>query len=237
MSFQRLHGVRRTTRHEPARRRQKRRERDLIAAHQKNQHPPHHSRSAPATNPSPIRVISRRSSANVTRYATGRARMMASNEPMRGRISTRAISRSRRLSRLRATAVSAYLGTMNPTRPPPLPPPPPGCPRGEAIHRSSRLSVRMRFPSRVTRSNSARRVNRCGRVNRRRSGACVLRRKPNGQPLPTLLATPTQYLTPPTRRHPLQKSMRANAALVPRTIRWLAHVLTPMRVPFTTDRT
>lgn len=228
VSLQRFHGVRRTTRHESARRWQQGRQRDLITAHQKNQHPPHHSRSAPETSLSPIRVSSRRSSANVTRYATARARMMASNEPIRGRISNRATSRNRRFNRLRATAVCAYLGTMNPTR---------GWPRGEAIHRSSRLSVRIRFPSRVTRSISAPRVNRCGRVNRRRSGARVLRRKPNGQPLPTLLPTPTQYLTPPPRRHPLQKSVRANPALVPRTIRWLAHVLTPIRVPFAANRT
>lgn len=150
--------------------------------------------------------------------------MMASNEPIRGRISCRAISRNRRLSRLRATAVCAYFGTMNPTR---------GCPRGEAIHRSSRLSVRMRFPSRVTRSNSTLRVSRRGRENRRRSGACVLRRKPNGQPLPTLLPTTAQYLTPPPCRHPLHESVRANAPLISRTIRWLAHVPAPMRFPVT----
>ncbi len=236
VSLQRFHGVRRTARHESARRWQQGRQRDLITAHQKNQHPPHHSRSTPETSLSPIRVSSRRSSANVTRYATARARMMTSSGPIRGRISNRAISRNRRFSRFRATADSAYLGTMNPTRPSPSPRPP-ECPRGEAIHRSSRLSVRIRFPSRVTRSISARRVNRCGRANRRRSGARVLRRKPNGQPLPTLLATPTQYLTPPPRRHPLQKSVRANPALVPRTIRWLAHVLTPIRVPFAANRT
>src|SRR5919199_2870309 len=56
-----------------------------------------------------------------------------------------------------------------------------------------------------------------------RSGAGVLARQFDRQPLAPLLAAAAEDLTPPPRRHPRAEAVRADAALVTRTVGWLAH--------------
>lgn len=73
------------------------------------------------------------------------------------------------------------------------------------------------------RSRSAPRVKRLARTNRRWLGGRVLRRQFDRQLLTPLLATAAEYSAPPPRFHARTEAMRAEAALVPRTIRRLAH--------------
>ena len=53
------------------------------------------------------------------------------------------------------------------------------------------------------------------------SGASVLRRQRNGEPLPALLPSAGQHRPTPAGGHPRAKPMLVDAAFVPRTIRWL----------------
>jgi hypothetical protein len=121
-------------------------------------------------------------------------------------------SRNRRRNLFRSTTDCLYFGTTTPTR---------ACANGETAIRTSRCPVFIRFPVRFTNSISGARDNRCAREKVLR--ACVLRRQPDCQLLPSLLAAACQYLTPPSRRHPLAKSVRPNAALIPRPICGIAH--------------
>src|SRR3954468_18114495 len=96
--------------------------------------------------------------------------------------------------------------------------------RGEARTRTSRCTVRIRFPSRTTVCRSCPRVSRWRRGNPKPSlGAGVLVRKPYGEALPPLLATTTQYCASPLRFHARAESVRLDPALVTRTIGGLAH--------------
>ena len=127
-------------------------------------------------------------SGNDARYASGRMRITTSATRSRGRSRVRDSSRRRRLMRFLATAVCRWRGTMSPTR---------VCSlteraRGEAIARTSRNLVRMRFPSCATRCSSAPRVIRARRGKLcdalGATGACVLVRDADGELLPSLLA-------------------------------------------------
>jgi hypothetical protein len=136
-----------------------------------------------------------------------------------GRRRVRTSSRSRRFKRLRSTADPAYRGTTIPTR---------GCPRGEAIARTSRCAVRIRFPSRATPWSSAPRASRWlrGKLSPSRdsrSGAGVFTRDPNGQPLPPFLPTAAEGLAPPLRRHASTEPVRTGAPLVTGTVGGLTH--------------
>lgn len=73
------------------------------------------------------------------------------------------------------------------------------------------------------RSRSAPRVILLARAYRRLLGGRVLRRQLDRQPLAPLLAAPAQNCASPLGLHAGVESMLANPALVPRTIRRLAH--------------
>jgi hypothetical protein len=152
-------------------------------------------------------------------YAAGLARITRSTAGSSASVESsrrRTSSRNRRLRRLRSTAVCLYLGTMKPTR---------GCDRAEARTLASRFKPgggsRTRFPVRRTAASSALLVSRYARGNASR--ACVLRRKPNGQPLAPLLATTTQSFASPAGRHARAKPVRLDSTLVAGTIRGLSH--------------
>jgi hypothetical protein len=152
-------------------------------------------------------------------YASGRARMTTSTDAVVDRRCTRTSSRKRRFSRLRSTADPEYRGTMIPTR---------GCPRVEVVARTSRCMVRIRFPSRATLWSSTPRVSRWLRGKLSpwrgcRSGAGVLARDPNSQPLPPFLPTAAESLASPLRRHTSAEPMCTSASLVTGTIGGLTH--------------
>ena len=135
-----------------ARRRQQRRQRDLISANEQDHHGAHERTYAPgvlAVTRDSIVFTSRRNASIVALYASRRARMEISiaarsgnggNARSDGNSSTRTSSRSRRFRRLRSTAECWCRGTTIPTR---------GQSRGEASTRTSRYTVRIRFPSRM----------------------------------------------------------------------------------------
>jgi hypothetical protein len=160
------------------------------------------------------------SALNDAAYASERARITTSTDGAPARNRVRTSSRNRRFNRLRSTADPEYRGTTIPTR---------GCPRGEAIARTSRCMVRTRFPSRATPCSSIPRVSRWLRGKRRpcrdscRSGAGVLARDPNSQPLPALLSATAESLAPPLCGHASAESMRPDAPLVTGTIGGLTH--------------
>ncbi len=141
----------------------------------------------------------------------------------------RVISRSLRLRRLRSTEDWRCLGTTIPTR---------RCPRREreALTRTSRCSVRRRFPVRAIARNSVPRVMRrlrgkwadvCGwcyeLLLQSALCACVLGREPYRQLLPPFLAAACKYLTAPFIGHTKTKTVGSNTALVARTVGWLTH--------------
>lgn len=86
------------------------------------------------------------------------------------------------------------------------------------------------------RSRSARRVSRARRGNRRLLGARVLRRQLYREPLATLLAAAAEDVTPPAGFHPGSEPVSTNAALVPRTVRGLAHSNSPRATEFRGER-
>ena len=161
----------------------------------------------------------RTSAASVSKlavYASRRLRITTSTGGRTGSMAHRASSRSRRFNRLRSTLVCPCFGTISPTR---------GCGRGEATARNSRCSVRMRFPSRAMTRMSASRVSLRLRGNRKASGAGVLARQLNREPLTPFLPAPAQNFSPPTCRHPRAKAMRLDTALVTGTVRGLTHAV------------
>src|SRR6476620_1453272 len=96
--------------------------------------------------------------------------------------------------------------------------------RGEARTRTSRCTVRIRFPSRMTVCRSWPRVNRWRRGNPKPSlSAGVLVRKLHSEALPPLLATTAEYFASPLRFHARAESVRLDPALVTRTIGGLTH--------------
>src|SRR5215213_7281867 len=97
----------------------------------------------------------------------------------------------------------------------------------------SKCRLRIRFPSRMTASISLLRVSRNWRENRAReacpepaegSGAGVLAREAHRQDLAALLPAAAEYCASPLGFHARAESVRANAALVPGTIRGLTHL-------------
>src|SRR4051812_6264309 len=101
----------------------------------------------------------------------------------------------------------------------------PEIPRGEARTRTSRCTVRIRFPSRMTVWMSRPRVSRWRRGKSKPSlRACVLVWQLNGEALTTLLATTAENCTSPLGFHACAESVRLDAALVPGTICRLTHV-------------
>ena len=142
-----------------------------------------------------------------------------------GRRLRRVSSRSLRLSRLRSVVVRPRFGTTIPTR---------GCAKGEAIARTSRSFVRVRFPFRNTAVRSAFPVRRWDGGNRNPSGAGVLRRQLNGEALAPLLATTAQCFPSPSRRHTRPKPVGFDAALITGTVGRLTHEISNLQV--TTSR-
>jgi len=145
---------------------------------------------------------------------------MATSAPIRARSvgssSSRTSSRSRRLSRLRSTADRWCRGTTIPIR---------ETPRGEAMNRTSRCTVRIRFPSRMTCCKSWPRVSRERRGKPEPSlRACVLVWQLNGEALAPLFTATAENCTSPLGFHARAESVRLDAALVPGTIRRLTHV-------------
>jgi hypothetical protein len=156
---------------------------------------------------------------NDAAYASGRARMTTSTDSVVDRRRVRTSSRKRRFSRLRSTADPEYRGTTIPTR---------GCPRGEATTRTSRCMVRIRFPSRTTPWSSTPRVSRWLRGKASlcrgcRSGAGVLARDPNSQPLSPFLPAAAESLASPFRGHASAEPMCPGAPLVTGTVGGLTH--------------
>jgi hypothetical protein len=145
--------------------------------------------------------------------------MTTSTDGVAGRRRVRTSSRSRLFNRLRSAADPEYRGTMIPTR---------GCPRGEAIARTSRCMVRSRLPSLATLWSCAPRVSRWlrgkpspGRAGQ--SGAGVFARDLNGQPLPPFLPAPAESLASPLRGHASAEPVRTSAPLVAGTVGGLTH--------------
>jgi hypothetical protein len=156
-------------------------------------------------------------------YASGRMRITTSAVRWSGRSRVRDSSRRRRLIRFLATAVCRWRGTIRPTRVCRTV----ECARGEAIARTSRNLVRMRFPSRATRCSSAPRVIRARRGKLcdalGASGACVLVRDTDGELLPSLLAAACKGLATPLGLHTRTKPVRLEPSRVSRTVGRLSH--------------
>jgi hypothetical protein len=141
--------------------------------------------------------------------------------------STRANSRSRRLSKFRNTAECLKRGTISPTLVPPRDPS--ECAKGEAAARTSMYLVRMRFPSRATRCNSAPCVIRALR-GKLSDALSVLRSSvfiwnTNRQLLPSLLAPTSKRCTTPLRFHTRTETVRLEPPCVARAVSWLSHLL------------
>jgi len=140
-----------------------------------------------------------------------------------GRIRVLDSSRRRRLTRFLATADCRKRGTTSPIRARV----PGGCARGEAMARTSRNVVRIRFPSCVIRCSSAPRVIRARRGNPSDawgvSGSGVLIRNTNRQLLPSLLPAAGKGLPTPFGFHSRTKPVRLEAPRVARAIGRLSH--------------
>lgn len=214
--LERADRISRTTRIITARRREQWRDAHLIQSHEQYQDGFHARvpRTALVTA-----SISAANEANVSPYAAGVTRITRSTAGSSANVASsrrRTNSRSRRLRRLRSTAVCLYLGTMKPTR---------GCDRAEARTLASRFEPgggsRTRFPVRRTAASSALLVSRYARGNASR--ACVLGGQLHGQPLAPFFATTTQSFTPPPGRHARAKPVRLDPTLISGTISWLTH--------------
>src|SRR5690606_11706140 len=217
----RLLRVRRTRGRIPARRLQPRRHRHPVSLDQHQEESREQRRSTHFTSCAS-------SSANVAPYASRRARTSTSNaspaSTSRGNTCTRRISRSRRFSRFRSTALCLYRGTTTPIR---------GCATGETEVKTSRWLVLLRFPRWNSRRNSRLRVIRYARGNRlRRAPPCgaeltclsgLLRAGLDDEPLATLLPPTAQHRPPGARRHPRPKPMLVLALPVVRVVRGLSH--------------
>jgi hypothetical protein len=163
--------------------------------------------------------MSASSALNDAVYASGRARMTTSTDSAVGRRRVRTSSRSRLFNRFRSTADPEYRGTTIPTR---------GCPRGEAVARTSRCIVRIRLPSLATPWSSAPRVSRWlrGKPSPRRdgrSGAGVFAGDLNAQPLSPFLPAAAERLASPLRRHASAEPVRTSAPLVAGAVGGFTH--------------
>ena len=120
-------------------------------------------------------------------------------------------------------AVCFSFGTMSPTRVRG----PSGYTRGEAVARTSRCVVRMRFPSRAIRCNSTPRVIRASRGKPSGVGgvlrAGVLVRDADRQLLAALLAAARQRCAAPLGLHSSTKSVRPEPPRVARAVCGLSH--------------
>jgi hypothetical protein len=172
------------------------------------------------------RPMSTASASNGAAYASGRILRTTSTARADGSIFNRASSRRRRLSWFRATAECLNRGTTRPIRSP-AQCGTDGCARGEAATRTSRCVVRMRFPSRAMRCNSAPRVIRAsrGKLNDAEGvlGSSVLIRDANRELLPSLLATAGQRGTSPLRFHSRTKTVRLEPPRIARAVGRLTH--------------
>jgi len=169
------------------------------------------------------------SSGNDAPYASGRMRITTSAARSKGRSRVRDSSRSRRLTRFLATAVCRWRGTIRPT----LVCVPAERAKGEAVARTSRRTVRMRFPSCAIRCSSAPRVIRARRGKPSdalgASGSCVLVRDTDGELLPSLLAAASKGLTTPLGLHTRTKPVRLEPSRVSRTVGRLSHDCSSVR--------
>jgi len=151
-------------------------------------------------------------------------RSTTSAERSAGSRRCRVSSRSWRLRRFRLTADCLNRGTMSPTRIRV----PGKRTRGEAAARTSRFVVRMRFPSREMRCNSAPRVIRACRgkpsdvwaVLRAR----VLVRDTDRELLPSLLAAAGQCRAAPFSLHARTETVRLEPSRIARTVSGLPHI-------------
>jgi hypothetical protein len=139
-----------------------------------------------------------------------------------GSSARRQSSRSRRFSRFRSTAECACFGMTSPIR---------ACGRREreATTRTSKCSVRSRFPSRAIFRRSAPRVMRRPGSNVSWLRAGVLTRKLYRQALAAFLAATSQDLTSPLVCHASTKAVCLHTALVTGAVGWLAHAM-PLEV-------
>lgn len=180
MSDHRLFRVRRTARREAARRRQKRRHRLPIESDHDHEHPRDHRSCTHFASSSrnswyDVPYASRRA-----RTSTSRAHSRSDN---RGNSSCRAISRNRRFTRFRSTALRLYRGTTNPIR---------GRATGEGESKTSRWGVLLLFPRRKTR-----RISRPCVSLRGRGKPCPSRPRGPREPLTTRRAATSTRSTPP----------------------------------------
>ena len=181
MALERFDGVRRAAGIITARGRKQGTEGHLVGTHQQNENGSHQVSAderpgVPGVTSDPSnadsgRSVLHRSSCFSTRstsianaekgapYASARIRMTMSAATLDGRSRVRESSRRRRLTRFRATADCRNRGTISPTRVRE----PDRCTRGEAMARTSRNVVRIRFPSCAIRCSSAPRVMRARR--------------------------------------------------------------------------
>jgi hypothetical protein len=157
------------------------------------------------------------------RYASGRILITTSAANPEGRNFVLISSRSRRLTRFLATADCRNRGTISPTRVQTAG----GYTRREAIARTSRKVVRIRFPSCTIRCSSAPRVMRARRGNRSDawgvSGSCVLVRDTDSQLLTPLLSAASKRLATPLRFHTRTETVRLKPPSVTRAVGRLSH--------------
>jgi hypothetical protein len=167
--------------------------------------------------------ISEASCSNGARYASGRILITTSAASSEGRILVLDSSRSRRLTRFLATADCRNRGMIKPTRVHALC----ACARGEAMARTSRKVVRIRFPSCTIRCSSAPRVMRTRRGNLSDawgvSGSCVLVRNTDSQLLTPLFPAASKRLTTPLRFHTRTETVRLEPPSVARAVGGLSH--------------
>jgi len=146
-----LHGIRGAGWIITARGWKQRRHEELITANSCYERILHQRPAGLSLNCELIWSISPASCWKVTAYAVDRVRMTMSTAPMPGMIRVRASSRRRLRSRLRSTIVWPCFETITATL---------ACENGEPLARTSRCSVRNRFPVRFTCSRSDSRVSR-----------------------------------------------------------------------------
>lgn len=159
-------------------------------------------------------------------YALDRTRRTMFAPKCAGSTDRRTTSLRRRLSLFRATAVLPSRGTISPTRIEGLSDSTEDK-RGEAEIRTSICGVRMRFPSRAMRCNSAPRVIRAARgyasddLDVLRSSVLVW--NANGQLRTSLLAATRQCCASPFGFHASTESVRLEPARVARAVSGLPH--------------
>ena len=213
MAFKCLDRIRRTRRKIATRRRQQRRNGELVESYERHKHRTHDYLACRST----AVMLSFSSPARLSNDAVYAFRCALTTASTGARVPSswvRTISRSRRLSRFRSTALCPYFGTRKPTR---------GWRRGEARTRTSRCLVRTRFPFRPTSWMSEPFVSRWlrGKVSPLRGS--VLRWQLYRETPTSLLASPTQYFAAPFGFHPRPEAVGSDPSLVAGAICWLTH--------------